>query len=75
VADLGSDFRPRTTPLRVAITDLRRVVRTDHRRLWKPVRNLRFVQHNGTVLDLRGFFADEADELLEVLKLPVAPTR
>jgi hypothetical protein len=39
--------------------------------LWKPVADLGFALSNGTVLDLRGFFADEADELLEVLKLPV----
>jgi hypothetical protein len=71
VADLGSDFRPRTRPLRVRLTKLRMVCRTDHRRLWKPVTNLRFVEDNGAVLDLRGFFTEEAAELLEVLQLPV----
>jgi hypothetical protein len=72
VADLGSDFRPRTPPLRIGLADLRMVLRTDHRRLWKLVSNLRFVHGDGTVLDLRGFFAEEADELLEVLKLGAA---
>ena len=71
VADLGSDFRPRTSPLRVPLTELRLEGRADHCRLWKPVSNLRFVDRNGSVLNLRGFFADEADELLEVLKLPL----
>jgi hypothetical protein len=56
VADLSSNFRPREPPSRVCLTDLRMVARTDHRRLWKPVSNLRFVQSNGTVLDLGGFF-------------------
>ena len=45
--------------------------RVDRQRLWKPVADLGFALNNGTVLDLRGFFAYEADELLEVLKLSV----
>jgi hypothetical protein len=70
VADLGTDFRPRTTPLHVCLAGLRLVDRLDCRRLWKPVSDLRFVQDDGAQLDLRGFFADEADELLTVLELP-----
>jgi hypothetical protein len=71
VADLGTDFRPRTPPSRIGLTDIRMVDRVDRQRLWKPVADLGFALNNGTVLDLRGFIADEADELLEVLKLPV----
>ena len=40
VADLGSDFRPRTPPLRVGLTDIRVVDRVDRRRLWKLVSDL-----------------------------------
>ena len=33
LADLGSDFRPRTPALRIRLEDIRRVARTDHLRL------------------------------------------
>jgi hypothetical protein len=39
--------------------------------LWKPVSNLRLALANGGDLDLHGFFAEEANELLEVLEVPV----
>jgi hypothetical protein len=68
VADLGPDFRPRTPPPRIRHAELCVVDRVDRRRLWKPVSDLRITLDTGAVLDLRGFFAEEADELLEVLQ-------
>jgi hypothetical protein len=68
VADLGSDFRPRTAPRRIRHAELRAVDRVDRSRLWKPVSDLRLTLRTGAALDLHGFFAEEADELLEVLQ-------
>jgi hypothetical protein len=68
VADLGSDYRPRTAPRRIRHAELRAVDRVDRRRLWKQVRDLRMTPRTGATLDLHGFFAEEADEMLEVLR-------
>lgn len=70
VADLDTNFRPRTAPARVRLADIRVVDRADGRRMWKPVSDLRLALGDGAVLDLRGFFAEEADELLEVIERP-----
>jgi hypothetical protein len=68
VADLGSNFRPRTAPTRIRHAQLSAVCRVDRSRLWKPVSDLRIMSRTGAVLDVHGFFAEEADELLEVLQ-------
>jgi hypothetical protein len=73
VADLGTDFRLRTPVSRIRRADIRSVNRIDGRRLWKTVSDLQFTLDAGPVLHLRGFFAEEADELLDVLSLPQAP--
>jgi hypothetical protein len=69
VADLGTDLRPRTPVSRIRRADLRSVARIDGRRLWKTVSDLQFALDAGPVLHLCGFFAEEADELLDVLSM------
>lgn len=70
LADLGEDFRPRTPVRRIPRTDIVRIDRHDHHRLWKRVSDLRFTLRDGSRLDVNGFFADEADELVAELEPP-----
>jgi hypothetical protein len=49
----------------VGLGEVRQIRRRDRHRLWMPVSDLSVGLTGGSVLDLRGFFADEATELLE----------
>jgi hypothetical protein len=66
VADVDTDFRP-TGRLRIGLADIQEVKRTDGRRLWRPVSDLRITTRDGRGVEIRRFFADEASELLDII--------
>ena len=66
VADLGPDLHS-TGTFRIGLADIQDVRRTDGRRLWLPVSDLTITTRDGHGVEIRGFFAEEASELLDMI--------